>query len=148
MASAPAGHRGGISRFAALAAVIAAAILVGLLLFRGGGDEYTLKARFINGGQLVTGNLVELGGVQVGQVTGFEVTEDGQAEVEFEVYEDHAPLPVGTHLLIRPGSLSSVANRFIEVHLPSATSQSAAGDGQEMLEDGAVINSDRTTSVV
>lgn len=144
----PAGaHRGGITRFAALAAVIAAAVLVGLLLF-GGSDNYTLKARFINAGQLVKGNLVELGGVQVGQVTDFEVTDDGQAEVEFEVEDDYAPLPVGSRLVIRPGSLSSVANRFIEVHLPSASATDAAAGEQEMLDDGTVIQSDRTTSVV
>ena len=147
MASAPAAHRGGITRYAALAAIIAAAVLVGLLLFGGGGDKYTLKARFINAGQLVKGNLVELGGVKIGQVTGFEVTEDGRAEVEFEIDEDHAPLPEGTRLLIRPGSLSSVANRFIEVHLPSAK-LSQANSGQAMLDDGAVIDSDKTTSVV
>jgi phospholipid/cholesterol/gamma-HCH transport system substrate-binding protein len=147
MASAPAAHRGGITRYAALAAIIAGAVLVGLLLFAGGGDKYTLKARFINAGQLVKGNLVELGGVKIGQVTGFEVTEDGRAEVEFEIDEDHAPLPEGTRLLIRPGSLSSVANRFIEVHLPSAE-LSKANSGQAMLDDGAVIDSDKTVSVV
>ena len=69
-----------------------------MLLF-GGGDSYTLKARFINAGQLVKGNLVELGGVQIGQVTGFEITEDGRAEVEFEVKEDYAPLPAGSRFL-------------------------------------------------
>ena len=50
--------------------------------------------------------------------------------------------------MIRPGSLSSVANRFIEVHLPSASAADAAAGEQDMLEDGAVIQSDRTTSVV
>ena len=140
MDSATAAHRAGITRFAALAAVIAAAVLVALLLF-GGGDSYTLKARFINAGQLVKGNLVELGGVQIGQVTGFEVTDNGEAEVEFEVEEDYAPLPAGSRLLIRPGSLSSVANRFIEVHLPSAERRPTPTAGeQEMLDDGAVIH--------
>ena len=147
MASAPAANRGGITRLAVFAAIIAAALIVGLLLFAGGGDSYTLKARFVNAGQLVKGNLVELGGVKIGQVTGFEVTEDGRAEVEFEIDDDHAPLPQGTRLLIRPGSLSSVANRFIEVHLPSAT-LAQANDGQAMLDDGALIDSDRTVSVV
>jgi phospholipid/cholesterol/gamma-HCH transport system substrate-binding protein len=123
-------------------------VLVGLLLFGGGGSGYTLKARFINAGQLVKGNLVELGGVQIGQVTDFEVTENGLAEVEFEVEDDYAPLPAGSRFLIRPGSLSSVANRFIEVHLPSASEADAAEGEQEMLEDGAVILADRTTSVV
>ena len=74
MDSAEAAHRGGITRFAALAGVIAAAVLVALLLFSSS-DSYTLKARFINAGQLVKGNLVELGGVQIGKVTDFEVTD-------------------------------------------------------------------------
>src|ERR687890_2243473 len=148
MASAAGAHRSGITRFAALAAVIAATVLVALLLFGGGGESYTLKARFINAGQLVQGNLVELGGVQIGQVTGFEVTDDGEAEVAFEVEDDYAPLPVGSRLMIRPGSLSSVANRFIEVHLPSASEQDAEAGEQEILQDGAVIDSDKTTSVL
>ena len=147
MADAERAHRGGVARFAALAAVIAVAVGVGLLFF-GGGESYTLKARFINAGQLVTGNLVELGGVQIGEVTGFDVTEDGQAEVEFTVEEDYAPLPAGSTFLIRPGSLSAVANRFIEVHLPSATVADAEQGEQPMLEDGAVIPADRNTSVV
>lgn len=141
--------RRGITRALALAAVLAAAVLVALLLFGNGSSSYTLKAKFINAGQLVNGNLVELGGVQIGQVTGFEITEDGQAEVTFEIDADHAPLPQGTRFLIRPGSLSSVANRFIEVHLPSASREEAENGGeQEMLPDGATIDSDRTTSVV
>jgi len=141
-------HRGGITRLAALAAVIAASVLVALLLFGSGGSAYTLKAHFINGGQLVKGNLVELGGVQIGEVTGFEVTDDGQAEIEFEIDDDHAPLPAGSQFVIRPGSLSSVANRYVEVHLPSASPADAEAGEQEMLDDGAVIPSDRTTSVV
>ncbi|HYH58679.1 MAG TPA: MlaD family protein [Thermoleophilaceae bacterium] len=148
MGSAPQAHRSGIARLAALAAVIAATVFVALLLFGGGGESYTLKARFVNAGQLVRGNLVELGGVQIGQVTGFEVADNGQAEVEFELQEEHAPLPVGSRFVIRPGSLSSVANRFIEVHLPSASAADAAAGEQDMLEDGSVIQSDRTTSVV
>ena len=148
MPSAEEAHRSGITRFAALAAVIAASVLVALLLFGSGGDSYSLKARFINAGQLVKGNLVELGGVQIGKVNDFKITDDGQAEVEFEVGDDYAPLPAGSRLVIRPGSLSSVANRFIEVHLPSASESDAAAGKQEMLEDGAVIESDRTTSVV
>ena len=147
MGGAAAPQRSATTRFAALAAVVAASVLVALLLF-GGGDSYKLKARFINAGQLVKGNLVELGGVQIGQVTDFEVTDSGEAEVEFEVEDDYAPLPAGSRFLIRPGSLSSVANRFIEVHLPSASESDAAAGEQDMLADGAVIQSDRTTSVV
>ncbi len=71
-ANQPAARRpSGVARFAALAAVLAAATLAGLLLF-GGGDGYTVKARFLNAGQLVKGNLVDVGGTEAGLVTDFE----------------------------------------------------------------------------
>ena len=56
----------GVARIAALVAVLIAATLTGLLLF-GGGDGYTVTARFINAGQLVKGNVVDLAvGVIIG----------------------------------------------------------------------------------
>ena len=58
----------GIARVAALAAVIGAVVLVGLLLF-GGSDAYTVKVRFLNGSQLVKGNVVDIGGTNAGLVT-------------------------------------------------------------------------------
>ena len=72
-----------IGRVAAVGAVIAAIVLVGLILFGGGGmGGYKVKARFLNAGQLVKGNPVQVGGVPVGSVKGMKITDDGQAEVE------------------------------------------------------------------
>ena len=44
-----------------------AVFLVALLMF-GGGSGYTVSADFQNASQLVNGNLVEVGGRQVGKV--------------------------------------------------------------------------------
>ena len=53
-----------IGRVAAVGAVIAAIVLVGLILFGGAGvGGYKVKARFLNAGQLVKGNPVQVGGV-------------------------------------------------------------------------------------
>ena len=54
----------GLFRAVAVAAVLGASALVAFLLFTGGGQSYTVKARFINGSQLVKGNLVDIGGTQ------------------------------------------------------------------------------------
>ena len=37
--------------------------------------------------------------------------------MKLEIDEEYAPLRQGTRALIRPGSLSSVANRYIELFL-------------------------------
>ena len=66
----------GIGRAAAVAAVAAAVAVVAILLF-GGGGGYTVKARFLNAGQLVKGNPVQTGGVPIGSVTGIRITSDG-----------------------------------------------------------------------
>ena len=57
-----------VGRVAALGAVIAAVVLVALVLFKPGGDQYTLTATFINAGQLVKGNPVQTGGTPIGSV--------------------------------------------------------------------------------
>lgn len=124
-----------------MAAVVGAVVLVALVIF-GGGGGYTIKAEFQNAGQLVKGNLVEVGGTQAGKVKGFEVTPTGQVDVEIEIDEKYAPLRRGTRAIIRSGSLSSVAGRHIELHLPS---EDHAGDD---IPDGGRLGSDSTTTSV
>ena len=136
------GDKPGITRIAALAAVIAAVVLVGYVLFGSGSTAYTVKARFVNAGQLVKGNLVEIGGTQAGLVKDFEITPDGMAEVELEIDEQYAPLREGTRAIIRQGSLSSVANRYVALHLPG---ENEAGDP---IPDGGLIPADKTTTGV
>jgi phospholipid/cholesterol/gamma-HCH transport system substrate-binding protein len=124
-----------------LTLVVAIGFVAYLLVVDGGGS-YTVKARFISGGQLNKGNLVEIAGVKVGTVTKLRLTSGGEAEAELEVDEAYAPLPKGTRAVIRAGSQSSVANRYIDLHLPDA--RGPPGN----ISDGGMIPSDRTTTAV
>jgi phospholipid/cholesterol/gamma-HCH transport system substrate-binding protein len=131
-----------LARVAALGAVLVAVLLVAYLLFMDGGGGYRVKLEFLNAQQLVYGNLVEKGGVQVGSVKKRGITEDGRAVIEIEMNEDQPKLREGTTAIIRAGSLSSVANRYIELHLPS---EDQAG---KEIPDGGTIHADKTTTGV
>ena len=133
----------GIGRVAALAAVVAAAVLVAVLVFGGGGSGYTVSAEFLNAGQLVRGNPVQTGGVPIGSVKSIDITDEGRAVIEFEVGEDHSPLPVGTHATIRQFSQSGIANRYIDLSFPPESRSRG-----EMIDEGGVIGPDDTTTAV
>ena len=130
-----------IGRVAAVGAVIAAIVLVALVLFGGAGvGGYKVKARFLNAGQLVKGNPVQVGGVPVGSVGGIEITDDGHAEVELKIDGDHAPLRRGTRAEIRQFSQSGLANRYVDLSLPP--------DSDDEIPDGGVIDTDNTVTQV
>jgi phospholipid/cholesterol/gamma-HCH transport system substrate-binding protein len=130
-----------VGRVAAIGAVIAAIVLVGLILFGGGGvGGYKVKARFLNAGQLVKGNPVQVGGVPVGSVGGIEITDDGHAEVELNIDGDHSPLRRGTRAEIRQFSQSGLANRYVDLSLPP--------DTDDTIPDGGVIDTDKTVTQV
>jgi phospholipid/cholesterol/gamma-HCH transport system substrate-binding protein len=131
----------GLTRVAALAAVIGAIVLAALLLF-GGGDGYRVKLHFINAAQLVKGNVVDIGGADAGLVRGFNLTPDGQAEVEIEVDDRYAPLREGTRAQIRAAGQTSVAGRYVQLMLPP---ENQAG---EEIQDGGVIDTSHTTTNV
>ncbi len=128
-------------RLAALTATVGACVVVALTLF-GGPASYTVKLRFINAAQLVKGNVVDVGGANAGLVKDFEVTPDGQAEVEIEVDERYAPLRVGTRAQIRSAGQTSVSGRYVQLMLPPENE--AGGE----IEDGGTIGIDRTTTNV
>ncbi|HEX8066812.1 MAG TPA: MlaD family protein [Thermoleophilaceae bacterium] len=135
-------RRVGFARVAAVGAVAIAIAVVAYMLLLDGGGAYSVRMRFVNAQQLVNGNLVELAGVKVGTVTGRRIVENGEAEIEVELDDDHAPLRRGTTAIIRQGSLSSVANRYIELHLPS---EDKAGRD---IPDGGLIPKEETTTGV
>ncbi len=82
-----------------------------------GGDDRRLTLRFDNASQLVKGNEVKVGGLAVGTVEDIELADDNAAEVKVRITdEDLWPLHEGTRAEIRVSSLSSVANRFIQLH--------------------------------
>jgi phospholipid/cholesterol/gamma-HCH transport system substrate-binding protein len=131
----------GIGRVAAVAAVVAATVLVGFIIF-GGGGGYTVKAYFQNGNQLVKGNQVELDGTAIGSVKDLDITPNGQAVVTLGVDSKYAPLPAGVHATIRQASQSGIANRYIDLQMPSARANT------QKIPDGGEISVDNTTTSV
>lgn len=127
------------ARVAGAAIVLVAVVLAALLLFRGSGG-YTVTAEFLNGGQLVPGNPVQVAGADVGRVEDLSISDDGTALVRFSVEEDFAPLRRGTRAMIKQTSLSGIANRYIDLHLGPA-------DGSE-IEDGGRLGTNETQTAV
>jgi phospholipid/cholesterol/gamma-HCH transport system substrate-binding protein len=134
----------GIGRVAAIAAVVAAAILVGFIIFGGAGGGYTVKAYFENGNQLVKGNQVELNGTPIGSVKDLDITPNGQAVVTLKLDGKYAPLPAGVHATIRQASQSGIANRYVDLTMPPASSTTS----KQTIPDGGQISVDKTTTSV
>jgi phospholipid/cholesterol/gamma-HCH transport system substrate-binding protein len=132
-------------RIAAVLAVIVAVVVVAALLFAGGGGGYTVKAEFINAGQLVEGNVVQVAGVRAGSVKELEISPDGQAIVTMSIDEDFAPLKQGTRATIRQASLSGIANRYVDLTLPATPRNGAQ---QREIEEGDTIGLQNTTTAV
>ena len=122
------------------ALLLLAVAVVAYLLFSAGGG-YRVTATFLNAGQLVRGNEVQVGGVPVGSIEEVDVTDDGLAEVTFEISdEDYVPLRRGTRALIKQGSLSGIANRFIDLQL--------GPDNRADIPDGGRLGLDDTNTAV
>jgi phospholipid/cholesterol/gamma-HCH transport system substrate-binding protein len=142
MAAAPTGQalrEGWPTRVAVVGVLVVALVALAVVLLARGG-EYTVTAEFVNAGQLVEGNTVRVSGADVGSVEEIRISDDGQALVRFTVDDDYAPLRRGTRALIRPTSLSGIANRYIDLHLGPA-------DGAE-IDDGGRLGSDETETAV
>jgi phospholipid/cholesterol/gamma-HCH transport system substrate-binding protein len=129
-----------LARIAALTAIAAAAVFAAYLLLGGGGGGYQVKARFENASQLVKGNLVQVSGIPAGKVEDIKLTPDGQAEITLSIDDGYAPLRRGTLATVRQASISGVANRYIDLRLPS--------DQAPKIPDGGVIDQDSTTTAV
>jgi len=129
-----------LARIAALAAIAIAVVFAAVLLVGGGGGGYTVTARFENASQLVKGNLVQVSGIPAGKVEDIHLTPDGQAELKLKIDKDYAPLRRGTIATVRQASVSGVANRYVDLRLPS--------DQAPAIPDGGVIEQDSTTTAV
>src|SRR4051794_20593693 len=124
-----------IRRNAALATVALAALIVVYLLLFGGGSSYTVTAEFENASQLVTGNNVDVAGVPVGSVKQISLSDDGQALVELEISDSaYTPLPEGTHATVRSQSLSGIANRYVDLALPTPPAGQKIGSGGQITQ--------------
>jgi phospholipid/cholesterol/gamma-HCH transport system substrate-binding protein len=142
MASATTSRRAGSSwpaRVAGAGIVVLAVIVIALVLLRGGGG-YTVTAEFLDGGQLVPGNPVQVAGADVGTVENLRISDDGTALVRFSVDDEYAPLRRGTRVMIKQTSLSGIANRYIDLQLGPA-------DGEE-IEDGGRLDTNETQTAV
>ncbi|MDX6605533.1 MAG: phospholipid/cholesterol/gamma-HCH transport system substrate-binding protein [Solirubrobacterales bacterium] len=130
-----------VGRVAAVLALVGA-IAVILLLVVGGGSTYTVTAEFENASQLVTGNNVSVAGVPVGSVSGISLSQNGQALVQMEISDPaYTPLPQGTHATVRSQSLSGIANRYVDLALPTRP------DGQKISSGGDINQADTTSEV-
>jgi phospholipid/cholesterol/gamma-HCH transport system substrate-binding protein len=129
-----------LARTLTILGVIAAAVVVGLLLF-GGSSGYTVIAEFKNASQLVKGNEVEIGGRPVGSVQKISLDQNGLAAVKMSVSGDFAPLHEGTTATIRVNSLSGIANRYVSL-------QPGPDTGADPIASGSTIPVDETTSSV
>jgi phospholipid/cholesterol/gamma-HCH transport system substrate-binding protein len=118
--------------------VVAVALLLFLILGRD--DSHSYRFVFDNAGQLVRGDIVRIGGTAAGEVTAIELTDESRAEVTVTVKNEFAPLHQGTRATIRAQSLIGLANRYVDVH--------PGPNFREALDDGAVLGSDNTTSIV
>jgi phospholipid/cholesterol/gamma-HCH transport system substrate-binding protein len=120
---------------------LAAAVIVVAILLLSSGTSYKVKAYFQNASQLVKGNLVQVAGSKIGDVTDLQLTKDGEAEVTMNITDgNYRPLHRGTIATVRQASLSGVANRYIDLQLPP-------GD-QPKIPNNGVIPASNTNSAV
>ncbi|MGE5746279.1 MAG: MlaD family protein [Solirubrobacterales bacterium] len=130
-----------VGRVAAVLALIGAVVVV-LLLVLGGGSSYTVTAEFQNASQLVSGNNVDVAGVPVGSVKQISLSDNGQALVKMEISDSaYTPLPQGTHATVRSQSLSGIANRYVDLALPTHP------DGRSISSGGTITQADTTSEV-
>ena len=132
-------------RIAAVLAVVVAVVVVAVLLFAGGGGGYTVKAEFQNASQMVKGNLVQVGGVEAGTIDEIELNPDGRAIVTMTIQDEYAPLKVGTRATIKQLSLSGIANRYVDLTLPTTPK-----NGQKLADigEGKTITAEYTNTTV
>ncbi|MDX8151997.1 MlaD family protein [Patulibacter brassicae] len=111
------------------AAAVTVVVVVVVVVLVGGGSSYAVTARFQDAGQLVKGNLVKVGGANVGTVDSIELADDGEAEIGIKITDDDLkPLHEGTRVVLRNSSLSSVANRVLVLE-PGPNSAPKIDDG-------------------
>lgn len=131
---------GDLRRIAAIAALVVAAAGIAISLL-GTGGGYEIRAQFLDAGQLVKGNVVQVAGQRIGTVKRLDVTDDGRAELSLSIDSDrYRPLHRGTRMTIRTVGLSGVANRYVEV-FPGSTRAPE-------IPDGGVLGTEATTGIV
>jgi phospholipid/cholesterol/gamma-HCH transport system substrate-binding protein len=131
-------HPSRAPRRLALAALLLVAVALAWVLLRSHPHEYRLV--FPSAGQLVKGDVVRIGGTPAGTVKSVGLSDDDQAQVDIAIKEHYGRLHEGTTATIRAEGLTGVASRYIDV--------SPASETRPVLDDGALIRGDKTTSIV
>lgn len=125
-------------RWPALAAVLLAAAAVAYLSTRS--SSYNYRFDFTDAGQLVTGDLVRIGGTPAGTVDSISLTPNGLAQVGVSLSSGFGPLHQGTTATIRSPGLVSVASRYLDI--------SPAPSFRPTLPANAVIPTTDTSGIV
>ena len=123
-----------------VAAVLLVAVAAAAFLGLRGAAQVDYELRFVNAGQLVTDDDVQIGGRRIGSVKEISLTRDNQAEIRIAVDKEFTPLHQGTSAVIRATSLSGIANRYVALS-PGANNRPA-------LDAGATLTAEQTTSPV
>jgi phospholipid/cholesterol/gamma-HCH transport system substrate-binding protein len=128
-----------VGRGAVAVTLLLVAALAVILVVRGSGSNYEVKAHFVNASQLVKGAPVQTGGIPIGSVTDIGVSRDGQAIVTMKIDKD-GPLRQGTRAIVKQLSLSGQANRYIDLTFPSSRAPK--------IPDGGIIAQADTSAAV
>ncbi|MDQ6607733.1 MAG: MlaD family protein [Actinomycetota bacterium] len=131
-----------IGRVVAVAAVAIVIVIVAVVVIvLGGGPSYQVHAIFQNASQIVSGDLVEVSGNQIGTVSNIALTPNGEANLTLDITNStYQPLYKGTLATVRAVSLTGIANRYIDLRLPPA--------GAPRIDNGGRIPTTNTTSAV
>jgi phospholipid/cholesterol/gamma-HCH transport system substrate-binding protein len=112
----------------ALAALLLAIAALIFVFTRGNGYEYRFD--FVDAGQLVTGDLVRIGGTPAGKINAIRLTSNGQAQLDVSIDASFGPLRQGTTATIRAQSLVGVASRYIDVSPGPSFGHALADDAE------------------
>jgi phospholipid/cholesterol/gamma-HCH transport system substrate-binding protein len=125
-------------RLPAFAALLLAIGLVAYLVTRS--SSYHYRFDFVDAGQLVTGDLVRIGGTSAGTIDSISLTPNGLAQVGVSLDSSFGPLRQGTTATIRSAGLTGVASRYIDV--------SPAPSFRPPLAPNAVLPTSNTSGIV
>ena len=125
-------------RLPAIAAILL--VLAAIVYFATRPSVYHYRLDFVDAGQLVSGDLVRIGGTPAGTVDSISLTPNGLAQVAVSIDSSFGPLRQGTTAAIRWAGLTGVANRYIDL--------SPAPTFDPTLPEGAVIPTSQTSGIV
>lgn len=125
-------------RWPALGALVIAIVAIVYLATRSSSYEYRFD--FTDAGQLVTGDLVRIGGTPAGSINSISLTPKGLAQIGVSINSSFGPLRQGTTATIRSPGLTAVASRYVDV--------SPAPSFRPALPNNGVIPTSDTSGIV